>query len=175
MPVTPAFVPQMLDEYGQMTRAAVDHYLVSGEPKKHLYDLVADYPARGGKMMRSGLCIATGKALGARVDEVIGCAAAIELLHNALLIHDDIEDESTTRRGLPTLHESHGVPLAVNAGDTLTLMSLSPMLDLRHAIGQHLSLRILEDTLRIARESAEGQAMGLGWRSDNVVDLEDED
>ncbi len=45
------------------------------------------------------------------------CAAAVELFHNALLIHDDIEDESDVRRGRPTLHADHGVALAINAGE----------------------------------------------------------
>jgi geranylgeranyl diphosphate synthase, type II len=165
----------MLREYGEMTRAALREYLHSGEPRRYLYDLVADYPLRGGKMMRPSLCIATARAFGARVQEAIGTAVAIELLHNALLIHDDIEDESDKRRGLPTLHLLHGVPLALNAGDTLTLMSLRPLLDNRRTLGPWLSLRILEETDRMARESAEGQAMELGWRLENVTDLDESD
>ncbi len=174
-PTTSAVVPRLLAEYGQLTSAAVQRCLQGGEPRKHLYDLIADYPARGGKMMRSGLCIATAKAFGARLDEVIGSAVAIELLHNALLIHDDIEDESALRRGQPTLHEKHGVALAINAGDMLSLMSLGPLLGNRHSLGNSLSLRILDEARRMARESAEGQAMELGWRFDNVVELADED
>ena len=54
-------------------------------------------------------------------------AVAIELLHNAILIHDDVEDASEQRRGRPTLHPLHGVPLAMNAGDMLTLLSWQPL------------------------------------------------
>ena len=46
-------------------------------------------------------------------------AAAIELLHNAFLVHDDVEDDSLYRRGRPTLHRQYGVPLAVNVGDAM--------------------------------------------------------
>ena len=46
-------------------------------------------------------------------------AAALELLHNFSLVHDDIEDKSPTRRGRPTLWRKSGVPLAINAGDAL--------------------------------------------------------
>jgi geranylgeranyl diphosphate synthase type II len=123
--------------------------------------------------MRSSLCIATARAFGARLDEALGPAVAIELLHNALLIHDDIEDGSEQRRGQPTLHVLHGVPLALNAGDTLTLLSLRPLIENASTIGPRLSLRILEETERMARESAEGQAMDLGWRRDNAVDVDD--
>jgi geranylgeranyl diphosphate synthase type II len=165
----------MLQEYGALTRAALKDYLPSREPQRYLYDLLADYPLRGGKMMRPGLCIATARAFGARLEDALLTAVSIELLHNALLIHDDIEDGSEERRGRPTLHVLHGIPLAINAGDTLTLMSLRPLMDNRNTIGPQLAMRILEETERMARESAEGQAMELGWRQENKTDLGDTD
>jgi len=74
--------------------------------------------------MRPSLCIATARAYGATLDDALGTAVAIELLHNALLIHDDIEDESEERRGRPALHQLHGIPLAINAaGDGAWLAS----------------------------------------------------
>src|ERR1700748_1718706 len=126
---TPGLVRETLTEYGAITRDAVLRYLPTGAPQRYLYDLVADYPRRGGKMMRSSLCIATARAFGAALEDVLCSAVSIELLHNALLIHDDIEDESEQRRGRPTLHALHGVPLAINAGDTLTLLSLRPLFE----------------------------------------------
>jgi geranylgeranyl diphosphate synthase, type II len=173
--VTSELVPALLREYGALTRAALKDYLPSREPQRYLYALLADYPLRGGKMMRPTLCIATARAFGARLEDALLTAVSIELLHNALLIHDDIEDGSEERRGRPTLHVLHGVPLAINAGDTLTLMSLRPLMDNRNTIGPQLALRILEETERMARESAEGQAMELGWRQENKTDLGDTD
>lgn len=174
-PVATPLVWQVLEEYGDATRAALADYLPRREPRRHLYDLLSDYPARGGKMLRPSLCIATARAFGAPLDSALRSAVAIELLHNALLIHDDIEDESQERRGRPTLHVLSGVPLAINVGDTLALMSLRPLMDNRRQLGLWVSMRILEDTERVARESAEGQAMELGWRRDNAVDLADAD
>ena len=168
-------VPEIFCEYGEITRAALAEYLPSKEPRRYLYDLLADYPNRAGKMMRPSLCIATARAFGARLDEAIRSAVSIELLHNALLIHDDIQDESEERRGRPTLHALHGIPLAINAGDTLTLLSLRPLMENRTEIGGRLAIRIIEETERMALASAEGQAMELGWRRDNVVELEDAD
>src|ERR1700752_4823472 len=114
--LTPKLVSETLREYGTITRDALKYYLPSGEPQRYLYDLLADYPQRGGKMMRPSLCIATARAFGASLEEALGSAIAIELMHNALLVHDDIEDESEKRRGRPTLHRLHGIPLAINAG-----------------------------------------------------------
>lgn len=165
----------MLKEYGAITRAALQTYLPQHEPKRYLYDLVADYPSRGGKMMRSSLCLAAARAWGASLDDALNCAVSIELLHNALLIHDDIEDESDERRGKPTLHAEHGIPLAINAGDTLTLLSLRPLFENLEQLGPRLSQRILHETERMAAETAEGQALELGWRRDNVMELGDED
>ncbi len=173
--VTDRLIPEMLREYGDVTRTALRRYLPDRAPQRHLYDLLADYPQRGGKMMRPSLCIATARAFGARLEDALRSAAAIELLHNALLIHDDIEDESEERRGQPTLHMLHGIPLAINAGDTLTLMSLRPLMENKSRIGPRLSIRILEETANMARESAEGQAMELGWRQDNRNDIDEED
>jgi geranylgeranyl diphosphate synthase type II len=136
---------------------------------------VADYPNRGGKMMRPSICIAATRAFGGRLEDALCSAVSLELLHNALLIHDDIEDESEERRGRPTMHRLHGIPLAVNAGDTLTLLSLRPLFDNRVQLGSALSLQILEETERMAMESAEGQAMELGWRRDNVFDVDEQD
>jgi geranylgeranyl diphosphate synthase, type II len=125
--------------------------------------------------MRPCMCIAAARLFGAPLEDALRTAVAIELLHNALLIHDDIEDGSEKRRGRPTLHLLHGVPLALNAGDTLTLMSFRPLLENRGRIGERLTLRIIEETERMGRECAEGQAMELGWRRYNATEIGDAD
>ena len=172
---TSGLVPEILHEYGDLTRAAITKYLPSREPRRYLYDLLSDYPLRGGKMMRPSMCIAAARLFGAPLEDAMRTAVAIELLHNALLIHDDIEDGSEKRRGRPTLHLLHGVPLALNAGDTLTLMSFRPLLENRGRIGERLTLRIIEETERMGRECAEGQAMELGWRRYNATEIGDAD
>ena len=83
--------------------------------------------------------------------------------------------KASCRRGAPSLHALHGVPLALNAGDAMLLLALRPLLDNHESLGASLALKVLDDTERMARESAEGQAMELGWRRDNVMDLRDDD
>lgn len=157
-------VSPVLDEYGALTRRVMADYLPKREPRAYLYDPLADYPTRGGKMMRPSLCIATACALGAPAEKAAKAAAAIEMLHNALLIHDDIEDESEERRGRKTLHMLHGTPIALNAGDALAMLSLRPFIDYAETLGPSQAMAIFRDMERMARESAEGQAMELGWR-----------
>ena len=60
---TSSLVSAMLREYGEITTAALREYLPTREPRRYLYDLIADYPLRGGKMMRPSLCIATCTAI----------------------------------------------------------------------------------------------------------------
>jgi geranylgeranyl diphosphate synthase type II len=168
-------VPDVLREYGEATRALLFDYLPRAEPRRYLYDLVAEYPRRGGRAFRPTLCIATARAFGRPMQDALCTATSIELMHNAMLIHDDVQDESERRRGHPALHVKEGVPIAINVGDALSLLSMRPLLDNQRRLGPWLSLRILEETERMARESAEGQALELGWRRDNARDVTEAD
>lgn len=168
-------VRDVLEEYGPLAISAVRAHLGSREPRRHLYDLVNDYPERGGRALRASLCIATARAFGASVEAALHSAAAFEILHNAFLVHDDVEDESDERRGRPTIHVLYGVPIAINVGDALALASLRPLIQNRFMLGPQLAFRILEEMETMARQSIEGQAIELGWRRDNTVELNDED
>lgn len=174
---TPSLVTETLGTYAGVVSAEMGRYL-SGEGRpdlrRYLYDLVEDYPRRWGKMMRPSICLATAQAFGARLEAALPSAASIELLHNSLLIHDDIEDESDERRGAPTLHRLHGLPLALNAGSALSLMSLYPLLE-GSELGTAVTSRLLRETMRVGQESAEGQALELGWCRDNRLDLSESD
>jgi len=166
-------VSEVMQEYGSATSEALARYLPEGYPTQYLYKLVADYPTRGGKMMRPSICIATARVFGAALSDAVRSAVAIELLHNAMLVHDDIQDNSVLRRGSPTLHVLHGVPLAINAGDALFLLSVRPLLDNVISGGARLGLRILREMETVAWHSLEGQAIELGWIRDNVLELSD--
>jgi geranylgeranyl diphosphate synthase type II len=168
-------VRKTLERYGQITREALQSWLPTREPRRYLYDLVADYPMRGGRMLRPSLCIAASRVFGGSVEDALPAAISIELLHNALLIHDDIEDESDERRGDATLHRKAGTALAINAGDSLAFLSLRPLLRAREKLGTLIALRLLEELDRMAEETAEGQAMELGWRRDNVLAISERD
>ncbi|HVU52625.1 MAG TPA: polyprenyl synthetase family protein [Polyangia bacterium] len=170
-------VPSLLDEYGLKAKESLRDYLRrSGSGHlAYLYDLLRDYPSRGGRSLRPSLCIAAAKAFGGSLGEALNSAVALEILHNAFLIHDDIEDLSEQRRGRPTMHELHGVPLAVNAGDAMTVLSLRPLLDNCRTLGTYTAFRVLEEAERMGREAVEGQALELGWRRENAVDLDEAD
>jgi geranylgeranyl diphosphate synthase, type II len=134
-----------------------------------------DYPLREGKALRPALCIATCRALGGQLESVTRSAAVLELYHNAFLIHDDVEDGSEKRRDRPTLHRQQGKAVAINVGDAMLALALEPLLDNMRLVGIGPALRVLQLVSRMARESAEGQALELGWIQDGVWQLRDRD
>ena len=144
-------------------------------PNAELYDLMLDYPLREGKALRPTLAIATCRALGGYLEAVLPTAATLELYHNAFLIHDDVEDDSVIRRGGPTLHIEHGVPVAVNVGDAMLVLSLGPLLQNVAIIGLGPALKVLGAVSEMSRESVEGQALELAWVRANRWDLDDDD
>ena len=170
-----AFVKGMLQRYKSVTMDLLLDYLPDREPRRHLYDLVPLYPLRSGKGFRPGLLIATGKAFGAEVRNLTKSAMAIELFHNAFLVHDDVEDDSDFRRGGATLHADHGFSIAVNVGDAMNVLSLRPLMENLSSLGPSLTLKIFSEIEHMVRQSVEGQAIELGWVRDNVCDLTDED
>jgi geranylgeranyl diphosphate synthase, type II len=174
-PASAADMASVLDRYGRETRQAVSRYLTVDPPAPYLDDLLGDYPSRGGKMMRPAICIANARVFGGRLEDAILCAAAVEILHNGLLIHDDIQDDSELRRGRPTLHALHGVPLAINAGDAMMFSALRPLIDSLRPLSPNVVDRVLKVSLTMARETAEGQALELGWRDLNETTLGDAD
>jgi heptaprenyl diphosphate synthase len=104
-----------LEDDLQEVRRVMDDAVSAGDPL--LDGSLAALAGSPGKMLRSSLVL-----LGARLGEfdrekAIRAAAAIELLHLATLIHDDIVDSSPLRRGVPTLHTTNGIRKAVLAGD----------------------------------------------------------
>jgi geranylgeranyl diphosphate synthase type II len=145
------------------------------EQERTLYDLILDYPLREAKGLRPALAIATCRAFGGKLEAILPTAAVLELYHNAFLIHDDVEDESLMRRGRATLHQEHGIPVAVNVGDAMLALSLEPLLKNMTVIGLGPSLLVLQAVARMSRESVEGQALELDWIRRGIWDLADDD
>jgi geranylgeranyl diphosphate synthase, type II len=167
-------VETTLAHYAHVTQRAMDAYLRSDEPSPYLHELVSDYPRRGGKGLRPALLLATCLAHGGSMHDGLDVAVSVEMLHNAFLIHDDLQDGSERRRGHPTLHALHGMPLAVNAGDALATLALRP-LQAPGALGTRVARQVLDEVIAMILKTTEGQALELGWRRDNVADVGPDD
>ena len=125
-------------------------------------------PHARGKRVRPLLTLLTCAAAGGDWEQAVPAAAAVELIHNFSLIHDDVQDRSETRRGRPTVWKRWGVAQAINTGDALfvaahqaasrltsravephTVLAVHNCLDracLRLTLGQHLDLAFEQST-----------------------------
>jgi geranylgeranyl diphosphate synthase type I len=84
-----------------------------------------------GKLLRPIFTLLSCQAAGAKAEKALTAAAAVELIHNFSLIHDDIEDNSRTRRGRATVWAIWGEPQAINAGDALFVLARHVLLELK--------------------------------------------
>jgi geranylgeranyl diphosphate synthase type II len=121
------------------------------------------------------LCIATCRAFGGSIEQALPSAVSIELLHNAFLVHDDIEDGSLYRRNRATLYVEQGVPIALNVGDAMNAISIGSLTENIPILGADLAYRIFHEAQHLVLQSVEGQALELGWTRDNVFELTEDD
>ena len=111
----------IIQRYRGIVETELEKYLPrTGEPAE-FYNSVWELIDRGGKRFRPVLVFLAAECVGGDRESAVGAAAAVELLHNMTLIHDDIEDQSELRRGKPCIHKIYGVPVAINAGDAMLI------------------------------------------------------
>jgi len=112
---------EILGQYKADVDAELEKHLPRGGEPVEFYASVWDLLDRGGKRFRPALTFLACECVGGKKEDAAGAAAAIELLHNMTLVHDDIEDQSELRRGKPCIHKIYGVPSAINAGDAMLI------------------------------------------------------
>jgi geranylgeranyl diphosphate synthase type II len=172
---TTPFMADYLEGVRAGISQAVAASLPDGGPRGSLYDPLGEFVSRAGKSLRPALCVAAARAHGAPTETVMPSAVALELLHNAFLVHDDVEDGSLSRRGLPTLPAEHGIAIAVNVGDAMNVLSIEPLMRNLESLGAELTWDVFVEIQHMVKQSVEGQAMELGWVRDNVIALQDVD
>lgn len=128
-------------------------------------------PARRGKRLRPRLLLRVAEAEGARAEDALDAAAAIEILHNYSLVHDDIEDGDELRHGRRTLWSVYGVPQALNAGDALCALSFLVLMNATHRHPGERVLRMVRALHEAHATMCDGQSMDLAFERAIHVDL----
>jgi geranylgeranyl diphosphate synthase type I len=105
-----------------------EKYLTPGMPST-LYQAAWHLPHAGGKRVRPFLTLTSCESVAGDVNTALPFAAALELMHNFTLVHDDIMDRSVLRRNYPTVHVKFGEPSAILAGDLMFAKSFEALLD----------------------------------------------
>jgi geranylgeranyl diphosphate synthase type I len=129
-------------------------------------------PAAQGKRIRPLLLLLSSAAVGQDWHIALPAAAAVELVHNFSLIHDDIQDNSPTRRGRPTVWAQWGIPQAINAGDAMFSLAQLAILDLQLDTSPLIALKASHRLNQAWAGLTEGQYLDLSYESrhDLVVD-----
>ena len=151
------------------SRLAPTHH--HGAPPKLLQAMQhAVFP--GGARIRPQLALAVAQACACEAPELaLGGATAVELLHCASLVHDDMPcfDDAETRRGRPSVQRQFGEPLALLTGDALIVLAFET---LTHQAADHAARALaMQQTLAQAAGSPSGVVAGQAWECETEVEL----
>ena len=151
--------------------AALDHAGGADAPGK-LAGALRHAVKPGGARIRPTILMAVARACGEdRPALSDAAAAALELIHCASLVHDDLPcfDDADTRRGKASVHRAYSEPLAVLAGDSLIVLGF----DTLARAGEADAARALRLTRLLSRQTGmpHGICAGQGWESEPVIDL----
>lgn len=132
------------------------------------FDMVSDYPKRKGKYLRPTLVLLTAQAMGFDLKQAIPIAAAMQISEDWILGHDDVEDQSEERRGLPAIQKIYGNELAINAGDALHIL-------MWQVLNQNFNPKISQEFFTMINRTSLGQTIELKWTQENRFDLTQDD
>jgi geranylgeranyl diphosphate synthase type I len=183
MPDTATYpVPDLDSAIAPLMASAVDALdgtapLLAGMARYHLGEVDSELRAlppgavNRGKRMRPAVALLCAGAAGGDPLAAAPVGAAIELLHNFTLIHDDVQDQSPTRRHRETVWSLWGIGQAINAGDALFAAAHLPLYGIA-ASDPARAIRLLEAFDRMTIAIVDGQTLDLGFegRSDITPD-----
>ena len=151
--------------------AAVRHGQTAPSPSK-LASALHYTVTPGGARIRPTILMSVAAACGDDQPALAdAAAAALELIHCASLVHDDLPcfDDADTRRGKPAVHKAYGEPLAVLTGDSLIIMAF----DVLAQAAAHDPMRAVQLIRVLANRTGmpNGICAGQGWESEDQIDL----
>ena len=166
-------IQEKLIETAEPVNVFIENLLTNRKPTQ-LYEASQHIVNAGGKRLRPFLTIKSCEAAGGKTKDAIPFAAALEILHNFTLVHDDVMDHDELRRGRPTVHAKYGEPMAILAGDLLFSKVYQSVLDYAPA---HISsddvvmaLQKMTDAIIVL---CEGQALDVSFPKATDVTEED--
>jgi geranylgeranyl diphosphate synthase type I len=155
---------------------------VDGSRYRHLYAMMAYHlgwegegagPNATGKRIRPTLVLLTTEAAGGRWKSALPAAVSVELIHNFSLLHDDIEDNSSLRRGRPTVWVKWGVPQAINTGDSMFSLAHLAMLGLANTTSPFVAFRAIQILEEICLDLTKGQFLDIAYENQRDLKIED--
>src|ERR1700752_181972 len=153
------------------------------EPRtKHFHEMLTYHmgwtgegagPDATGKRIRPLMVLLSTAASGGEWKAALPAAAAIELVHNFSLVHDDIQDNSPTRRGRDPAWVKWGGRMAINVGDALFVISNQAIIDLKENFAAEVVLRASEILNNTCLELTRGQYLDMSYEERTDLNMED--
>lgn len=129
-------------------------------------------PEARGKRIRPLLVLLTTAASGGEWENALPAAAAVELVHNFSLIHDDIQDESPLRRGRKTVWKIWGRAQAINAGDAMFALAFLALHRLAETVSPSVALRAQLILQEACLALTQGQFLDLSYEKTHALSIE---
>ncbi len=126
-----------------------------------------------GKRIRPLMVLLSAASCGADYQSALPAAAAVELVHNFSLVHDDVQDNSDKRRGRPTVWKKWGVPMAINVGDALFVIANQAIIDLGKTYSADVVLRAASILQGACLDLTRGQFLDMSYEARTDLTLED--
>jgi geranylgeranyl diphosphate synthase type I len=126
-----------------------------------------------GKRIRPLLVLLVCAACNSDWKPAVPAAAAIELIHNFSLLHDDIQDNSNIRHGRDSVWVKWGIPQAINAGDTLFVVANLALLDLAHAYPADVVIKTTKIFLNSCLDLTRGQYLDMSYEQNTSLVVDD--
>lgn len=130
-------------------------------------------PEAAGKRIRPLMVLLCTASCEADWRPALPAAAAVELVHNFSLVHDDIQDNSDKRRGRSTVWVKWGAPMAINVGDALFVLSNQAIIDLKGNYPAEVVVRAAEILHNTCLELTRGQFLDMSYEKTNELTVED--
>ena len=131
-------------------------------------------PKKAGKLIRPTFCLLSCQAVGGNTSQILPAAAALELVHNFSLIHDDIEDASSERHHQPTVWKLWGKPQAINVGDAMFTLAHLALLRLKgRGVSEEKTIQAAQMLSQACIELCEGQYLDIAYESRLIITTED--
>jgi geranylgeranyl diphosphate synthase, type I len=130
-------------------------------------------PEATGKRIRPLLVLLCDSSCGADWQSALPAATAVELVHNFSLVHDDLQDNSDRRRGRPTTWVKWGMPMAINVGDALFVMSNQAIMDLKREFPAETVVKAAEILHNTCLDLTRGQFLDMSYEERNDLGIED--
>jgi geranylgeranyl diphosphate synthase type I len=177
-------VTPILEKYSAYTDAQIKQVFTARKSVGRLYDMMKyhlgwmddqfnESRSGRGKSLRSTMCLLSCEAISGDYKAALPAAAAMELLHNFSLIHDDIEDGDEKRRHRDTLWKLWGVPQAINTGDAMDIVANLSLLDLDGTVKPQAMVDIMRLFNETVMKLCEGQYLDMDFQNRDDVSVDE--